>query len=364
MDDANKCSICYDACANDLEAGGTGDRMEVKTQTCDHFFCRGCLVKHCKHAIQSRDIPISCPAAPRCRQKIREAQVGEILSGNADTDESITNTAGTAATSSYWLDFQRIMKKMLDPNLIECPKCGELFKREFDSSCEHVSDLTCPSCKHFFCAVHGDAHPTISCKMYKPTMTTMDIESERIIRRLTKPCSHCGIAIYKEGGCDHIICASCKEDMCFKCASHEYLSGDMIRSCSKCNQEYVDHRQLLRYRMAIGIRLAVYIPLVILQMIWLMVMVGATCGCCCCMFCGLTKDEDDADETNDSSLSSKFRPIRAIKEVMLLPFHPIVAMFPFCRFVCCGYLDGHSEDDFDDFETHVGHGSMVNTDKP
>ena len=390
MDDVEKCSICYDALlATDLEAGETGDCMiGVKIQECGHLFCRGCLVEHCKHAIQSRDIPISCPAAPICRQKILEAQVEEILSDKAaaDADDSKdgetshglrTNSTGTTASSLYLENFQRALKKILDPNLIECPKCAELFTKDMDSSCKHVNDLTCPSCQHFFCAVHGDAHPTTSCKMHESTMTTTttsDIESEGIIRRLTKPCSHCGIAIYKESGCDHIICASCKQDMCFKCGSHEYLSGDMVRSCSKCNQGYVDHRQLWRFRLTLVIRLAIKIPVAILQMAVLLVIVVATCGCCFCMCCGYALENDHAENmnnTNDASSSSEFRPLTAIKEVTLLAFSPVIDVLPICLFACCGcegVQDGtagsgtHSEDDFEVFETDVSHDSLENTD--
>lgn len=266
MDHTEACPICYEtyvAIDQDLEVGIAGRNEQLEVQGCGHAFCRNCLVDHCKHAIIAREIPIRCPAHGyhQCSHFLEEHQVKDLLqlskvANNDDLDETTLGAvkygsfseavyssekdseSGVSRHNYYWTQFQRFLQKLQDPTLINCTRCDELVSPHHHQQQHHQegklvppthpNDIRCPHCGHQFCAVHGDAHLKQSCLDYQPTRQDQhhDMKSIKAIRRFAKPCSHCGIPIHKESGCDHIICASCKQDMCFRCGSHEYLTGE------------------------------------------------------------------------------------------------------------------------------------------
>ena len=340
------CPICYESYASpDLELGveaTSKERLEI--DGCDHSFCRECLTTHCKHAISIREIPIRCPAggSHNCENTIPEDQVKKLLFGK-ENDPIEDQFDSLASNSSYWQQFQRFLRMLHDPSLVSCTKCDELVSRDTSSSTEtaaHPNDLTCDSCGHCFCAVHGDGHLLRSCRDYSPSRG--DRKTEKAIRKHTKPCSHCGMAIHKESGCDHIVCTSCKEDFCFKCGSHQYLSGEMMRTCSRCEQSYIDHRYIWRYRMTLLFSLPLYIPVCIVHVILMTVFAVATCGCFCCFGCGVgMRTSTDDQETTPSSRrgKTKFHPIKAIKIVLTMILLPVIDLTQQCGVSCCCVVD-------------------------
>lgn len=45
---------------------------------------------------------------------------------------------------------------------------------------------------------------------------------ERLLSNLnkilfTEPCPNCGVSIQKDEGCDHMVCAKCKHEYCWRC---------------------------------------------------------------------------------------------------------------------------------------------------
>lgn len=352
MDPENDCSICYENfVANDLEKGDAmKERLEV--DGCDHAFCRECLADHCKVAISSREIPIRCPASgsEKCTNVLKEDQVKTLLCDceGEDGSEKAPSTYGSigerdkerqdglASGKSHWTEFQRFLRKLQDPTLISCTRCDELFSSESPRvQRTHSNDVSCPFCKHEFCAVHGDSHLMQSCAVFKPVRN--DAKSEKAIRRFTKPCSHCGIPIHKESGCDHIVCGSCREDFCFKCGSHEYLTGEMMRSCSKCEQTYIDHRFIWRYRITLCLSLPIYIPVCILHIALMAILATATCGCFCFLGCGVKVVPPDDNETVSRKGTEKviFRPLLGMRTVLAIVFLPIVDLMQQCGMPCC-----------------------------
>lgn len=43
------------------------------------------------------------------------------------------------------------------------------------------------------------------------------------IRRTTKPCPYCKMRVKKEGGCNHMVCASCRKHWFCKLTRWSYL---------------------------------------------------------------------------------------------------------------------------------------------
>jgi len=336
-----ECPICYDTFDNtrlDLEEATLTAREKVVLPGCQHYFCRECLTTHCKHAISNKDIPICCPAvgSERCHHKLSDAQVKELLMVDHNQKTShygaLLHTAGDAPTSTmlgYWSKFQRFKRQLEDPSLISCTKCSALF-HEKDSDPLTLNtlekhQLVCPHCKHSFCKLHGDSHQG------KPCPGTQVDRTQRLLNKYTKPCSHCGIAIHKESGCDHIVCLSCKQDMCFKCGSHDYLTGEMVRSCSLCSQNYIDHRYIWRYRITLFFTVPFYIPICIIYIVFTTVLALLTFGCCCCLCCGMRECDDEAGEKT----TVQFRPREGIAAVFSLIFMPAIDLGRQCGLECC-----------------------------
>ena len=61
--------------------------------------------------------------------------------------------------------------------------------------------VSCISCGHSFCALHGDAHIHSTCDTYAEQMATDPSISE--ISQIAKPCPNCGMGIELEAGCSH-----------------------------------------------------------------------------------------------------------------------------------------------------------------
>jgi hypothetical protein len=347
--EGDECPICYDAFITEERGEETCNDESLKArlfiQGCAHFFCRKCLTDHCKHAISVKDVPIRCPASAEhaCENTVEDELVQDLLcrpNGTVTQYGSISSTSANGDDSADWNKFQRFQRMLQDPSLISCSKCQDLFSmqdnRTDDSS---TNELCCPSCGHAFCAIHGDAHPSKTCEQYASSKRARQVKkSEKAIRRFTKPCSHCRAPIQKESGCDHIICSSCKMDMCFKCATHIHLTGDMIRRCENCEQNFVDHRHIWAYRFTVCLSLPFYLPFCILHIIITGVLAIATCGCFCCLGCGTQIKKESDGGSKEGELT--FNPLKGARIVFAIVFLPLADLARQCGLSCCSELDG------------------------
>ena len=338
------CPICYEGFfvnESDIELGSNQLNLKEKLTVdgCGHEFCRECLTDHCKHAISVREVPIACPAKAEhsCVETLEEAQVKDLLCRPEMTRYgSISSIAeGDSEQSTLdWIRFQRLQRILQNPSLLACPKCQDLLCREANVV-EREHQMACPTCNHRFCAIHGDAHPNKTCAEYSNSKRArQERKSEKVISRFTKPCSHCGAFIEKISGCDHIVCSSCKQDMCFRCGTHIHLSGDMIRSCEKCQQNFVDHRHIWAYRLTLCLSLPFYLPICLVHILIVGIMAIATCGCFCCLGCGTAVKEVDGSREERT-----FSPLKGARVVCAIVFLPAVDLARQCGIRCCCELD-------------------------
>jgi hypothetical protein len=219
-------------------------------------------------------------------------------------------------------------------------------QQETETATADDARRSCHSCYHTFCAVHGDAHPGVQCSDYQLSRreARQIQKSEASLKQWTKSCSHahCGARIHKAAGCDHVLCPACHNDMCFKCGTHLYLSGKVVRSCSMCQQGFVDHRYNRQYRCRQCFWLPFLLPAMFVYVAIMSVVAVLTLGFGCCFRCGLDVYDRDAPSTTASASSSRstqhkeYAPRRGIQLGATLIFLPLVGLLrdygiPYCH---------------------------------
>lgn len=224
MEKQSCCSVCYEE-DDSVEAGVS----RVHLKQCSHDFCRDCLADHASLAIQEhKALPITCPSS-LCDEIIVDSQLHDILCSSQGCTDSST------CQCKPWIKYQRRLQMASDPSLVPCTKCEALISKRD----EQDNALECP-CGHSFCAVHGDAHPNMTCKEFESRPLTPEEQlSHTAVHDTTKPCPHCNARIELYGGCEHIVCSSCNNDWCYKCGRYDYLVGNTIRTCTLCQQSYM-----------------------------------------------------------------------------------------------------------------------------
>ncbi|KAH8923184.1 hypothetical protein BT69DRAFT_1219344 [Atractiella rhizophila] len=190
---AKECPVCLDE---------TRDEVLLP---CGHRYCSLCL----KHQIlDSRDFPLQCFGSDStCTALLPLNTLRDFLS--AEEEE----TAVQRALHSFIRIRPDIYKN--------CPTtdCEQIYRR---SATENVT-IQCPACVALICSFCCVEHHTgVSCKQFRESK-----DEEGMLRRwreekegrgeLVKTCPQCMAWIEKNGGCNHIICASCKAHMCWIC---------------------------------------------------------------------------------------------------------------------------------------------------
>ena len=300
----DSCLICYDTFFDGATPRGGDPR---KVDGCRHVFCQTCLREHTKHAIFAKQLPIPCPCRNdpelSCTVELTKADVAYLLALENDV-----------SSRRAWRLFERLEQLRANPSLLICPWCDAFADSEksdeenqLQSSLElqqrsvNLEAVACQACGKTFCAVHGSAHPGQTCAEYLSRQKRKaNKASERAIRRSTKACSHCKERIQKTSGCDHIICPACGNDWCFRCGTHVYLSGKVIRSCSKCRQGFLDHRHECTYRLRLLLCLPLLVPSFIIYAAVVIFLAVISFAFCCCFGCGRCLNDPANPQVNQS----------------------------------------------------------------
>ncbi|CAB9499555.1 Probable E3 ubiquitin-protein ligase RNF217 [Seminavis robusta] len=286
----------------------------------------------------------------------------EKMSSSSSCSSSSASSGFVSLSSlpEYWNKYLKIQRLQENPTLLTCPQCDELVTpptlqegeglgttfKENGENCSHADNdisfedlenpvqpndndlsdqegtssslesdnkninpssnttlvypqVACPSCRHAFCAIHGDLHAGMTCEEFRGTDQFLDLEeSEAAIQMMSKRCSHCEAPIMKISGCDHIVCANCHQDMCWKCQTHVHLTGKVIRSCANCKQGFVDHRYYAEYRLRLLLILPFHLLLSAIYMALVLVVAVLTFGFGCFFCCGTRLDPETTTTTS------------------------------------------------------------------
>lgn len=182
---------------------------------CRHTFCIACLQHYIHWKVDNGDVEeLTCPhesGGSKCTSLIHE----DILRSIGCSNEDITK-------------YRRFRLKAKYPDLfVDCPRCSHSFIAEESTSflpwrVSPAAEVTCSKCEHTFCALHGDAHPGISCAVYTssrfldPTEAVSAIAVGQYTRRCPNP--SCRAVTHKDSGCNHVTCSRCKTHFCWVCA--------------------------------------------------------------------------------------------------------------------------------------------------
>lgn len=301
------CPICYESC----DSGGfNGEALAAVTvRECGHVFCRDCVFQYIEHHLMARKVPISCPlkVESKCTGELEKRLVESILINNNDSSSSQDQR------TELYLKYRRIHSLSSDSSIVLCTLCDEVVKPPENTSSTSSTSRRCPSCAHVFCAVHGDAHPDRPCADYELELSkTNGKDLFGSLALNVKPCSHCGAFLEKFAGCDHVVCPSCHDDMCFYCGTHQYLSGTMTRYCSNCQKGFIDHRYIWRVRLFYAATFPLALPFILLYMIFSLIGIVVSCFCCGAFICGKTVSPDKEFDAN--------RGLSFLLVILFLPF--------------------------------------------
>lgn len=279
----------------DLERGRLSSSL-VSLKPCGHAFCHDCLVTHIEMAVETKKVPIVCP----------EIQCTTPLSATF-----ITKLLANSASHGMWRRWRRLQTMAEQPHLVECPKCNHLVQGPDPKNKDpRHNDLACTACHVKFCRVHGQSHTGQTCTHYTATAGAWQA-TERTLDKCTTPCSHCGARLYKQVGCDFVVCPACRRAMCYKCGSHAHLNM-REQYCTACGGPRHNARDTPRWQICLSVTfaclLAVIYPLVAL----VLVLLTGCCGCFAC--CGRGLDAEHPTRL------APWRGMTATWTVLLGPF--------------------------------------------
>ncbi len=179
------------------------DDNELIELSCDHEFCKVCLVDYITFKMDDGDNSYKCPS---CHVKITRLEITDL------------------ENSELLKRYDEIFRFDIS-NFAVCAYCKTKCKK--DPNSHHID---CPDCKWDFCYICGtDDH-----RKYRhcPNERKIERDANELTKELenlgldTKPCPLCKAVIEREEGCNSMKCTYCKLKFCWSC----------LKSCSEINR--------------------------------------------------------------------------------------------------------------------------------
>lgn len=176
------CTIC-------MENHATSSGFSFEACTAKHQFCLPCIQMYTVVQINDGTVRHVCPF-DECSAVVTEAEIRRLVD------------------DTTFEKYERFSMMKSDPNYRECSKCFtkitiplSIVHRTTDSN-----QLTCESCGHVTCFIHGDSHPEETCKQYTRRINKVERATKRIVNATTRKCPNCHVSTEKNGGCNHMVC--------------------------------------------------------------------------------------------------------------------------------------------------------------
>nr|CAD7256686.1 unnamed protein product [Timema shepardi] len=187
---------------------------------CGHLFCNLCWSMHFEVQIaQGISTGIACMA-----------QNCEVLA----PEDFVLNLLSRPKLREKYQQFAFCDYVQSHPELRFCPgpNCQVVVRAK--EPC--AKRVICTACSTVFCFKCGmDYHAPTDCSTIKRWLTKCadDSETANYISAHTKDCPRCHICIEKNGGCNHMMCFSCKHDFCWMCLGDWKTHGSEYYECSR-----------------------------------------------------------------------------------------------------------------------------------
>lgn len=236
-DGMHTCSICYEELP--------GSRFTVLH--CGHYFCTLCLQSQLHCHITEGDVDAIRCANIECRDMLEPHEVKALV--DADMFERWQDVTLTKFLSAM-------------PDAAYCPRCSSVSIEDTEDN-----SADCPKCFFVFCTLCEEGrHPGIECVGPETKLEILrkkaagggrtavaelrrkeqEYQSLIEIKKTSKSCPACGMAIHKVQGCNKMICASCGCFFCYKCgADISDVGYDHYKDGKNC--VLFDYEEILRW---------------------------------------------------------------------------------------------------------------------
>ncbi|XP_004083900.1 probable E3 ubiquitin-protein ligase RNF217 [Oryzias latipes] len=232
---------------------------------CGKAVCDACLKLYVSSQVRLGKHLISCPI-PECSGTLEEKLVLSHL------------TTEDVAKYQYFLELSQ-----LDSSTKPCPQCSKFtsLKTHNPNRSESKFKIQCSNCQFVWCfKCHAPWHDGIKCRDYR--------KGDKLLRswasviehgqRNAQKCPRCKIHIQRTEGCDHMTCAQCNTNFCYRCGEryrHLRFFGNHASNLSVfgCKYRYLPDKPHLRrlIRGSVCATKVLIAPVVIL----LVIVVGA-----------------------------------------------------------------------------------------
>lgn len=215
-----ECLVCW----NEIEEG------EKIVLSCGHFFCKDCCYGRIVDQIKTNIEKIYCMTCSNPNLKIEKGNWGSF------TEEQCLNILQEKGGKNFPTrkSEYEIWKKRAEINssngtIKACPYKFSLGEGEGVEDCtgilredKHNQYSKCNICDNEFCFKclrNRGEHENMKCKKYLEEMKKKDDEIflKAYGENKIKKCPHCGSHTHKTVGCNHMTCANCKKEWCWRC---------------------------------------------------------------------------------------------------------------------------------------------------
>lgn len=212
------CPIC---CEDNL--------TETFSLECGHEYCIGCYRHYIKDRINHGNI-ISCMD---CSLALKNGDIDQVMGGASSAklmDSSIKSFIRKHSNNYKWCPYT------------DC-KCiihlrDTLSLQEYSRL--HASRFVTCNMAHSFCFGCGfEIHAPADCRVTDQWVKKARLECENLnwVLSHTKECPQCSVNIEKNGGCNHMVCSSCRHEFCWICGGDWAPHGSSFYQCAMYKNE-------------------------------------------------------------------------------------------------------------------------------
>lgn len=223
---AHLCPVCLES------------KLTVPLSCCALTVCEDCLKRYVGTQVQMAKPSVSCPS-PNCTGFLEEGLLLSLM-----TPEQV-------ARYRYFLELSQ-----LDSLTKPCPQCSQFtsLKTHPPNRSEHKYKIQCNSCQFVWCfKCHAPWHNGLKCREYRKGDKLLRTWASVIEhgQRNAQKCPQCKIHIQRTEGCDHMTCAQCNTNFCYRCGEryrHLRFFGDHTSNLSVfgCKYRYLPGKPHLR----------------------------------------------------------------------------------------------------------------------